>query len=215
MSKLSNYHSGERPDLIEFTNRNARTILEIGGGYGGFAKNFSPDAEYYLVDPVASKIQGQIPVNLRIFSSTYDQVQSKIPEGYFDMIICNDVLEHMVDHRIFLEQVKSKLKPDSGRLLLSVPNVFQIKTLSNLIIRRDWFYEESGLFDKTHVVFFTKKSIARLIVDAGYEIQKISLINLHAWKPGQNLCKFLIERFLSFFLGREMLYSHIAILAKR
>lgn len=215
MSNLNNYFDGDRPDLIQFINQDARTILEIGGGYGGFSKNFAIDAEYYLVDPVTSRIQTPMPENFTLFSSTYDQVESKIPDGYFDMVICNDVLEHMVQHMDFLIQVKSKLKPTSGRLLISVPNVFQIKTLANLIVRRDWLYEESGLFDKTHVVFFTRKSIARLVANSGYEIEKICLINLHVWKPGQSILKYLLERFLSIFLGREMLYSQIVVLARR
>ena len=43
-------------------------------------------------------------------------------DGAFDLIVCNDVIEHLVDPDTFLEQVRRVLAP-GGHLVLSTPNL--------------------------------------------------------------------------------------------
>jgi hypothetical protein len=41
----------------------------------------------------------------------------------------------------------------------------------NLLIKKDWKYQQHGIMDFTHMRFFTQKSIRRMYEDAGYEVK--------------------------------------------
>jgi hypothetical protein len=49
--------------------------------------------------------------------------------------------------------------------------------------KRQWQYEENGIFDKTHLRFFTEKSIIDMFESLGFKILKMQGINaLSSWK---------------------------------
>ena len=56
-----------------------------------------------------------------------------------------------------------------GLLLVSVPNVANITVRLSLLFGR-FEYTERSILDKTHLRFFTRKSVRRMIEKAGYEI---------------------------------------------
>jgi len=69
--------------------------------------------------------------------------------------------------------LKCMLAPN-GILVGSIPNVRFWGNLINLLVRRDWKYEESGVLDRTHLRFFTAKSFRRLMHGTGYELVKMA-----------------------------------------
>lgn len=93
-----------------------------------------------------------------------------MPDGYFDLVVCNDVLEHMADPQKALATIRAKMAAD-GRLVGSLPNVRSVWVLLDLLFRRDWRYRESGVLDSTHLRFFTFKSARRLLTESGFEIE--------------------------------------------
>ncbi len=46
----------------------------------------------------------------------------------------------------------------------SVPNVRYFKNLFDLLVLRDWDYKDSGVLDRTHLRYFTLKSLRRSLV---------------------------------------------------
>jgi SAM-dependent methyltransferase len=112
----------------------------------------------------------------------YDNISGLIPDNYFDLVICNDVIEHMPDHESFLSSIKTKIK-DDGCLIGSIPNVRFYKNLIRLMVFRDWKYEDSGTLDRTHMRFFTEKSIKRTLDDIGYTIDFFKGINSAIKRP--------------------------------
>jgi hypothetical protein len=40
-------------------------------------------------------------------------------------------------------------------------------------VRKDWKYEDSGILDRTHLKFFTQKSILRMFRESGYDVVSI------------------------------------------
>lgn len=173
---MENYFDGGRSDLKKFIPANVHTVLEIGCGEGGFRESFSTSVEYWGVEP--NKKVGVIAESKlhKVFNATYEEVEEYIPDSYFDLIVCNDVIEHMVDHDKFLEHIKSKMKSD-GSLLISIPNVRYIYNLYNLIFKKDWQYEDQGILDKTHLRFFTRKSLINSLLRHGYKIESFEGVN--------------------------------------
>ena len=86
----------------------------------------------------------------------------------FDIVSFNDVLEHIVDPWATLEAVKGWLSP-SGVVLAAIPNVQWLPVVIGLVMGR-WDYEETGILDRTHVRFFTRKTIMDMFAGCGYEV---------------------------------------------
>lgn len=101
-----------------------------------------------------------------------EQMEFPFPEDDFDFIILGDVLEHLIDPWQFLSRVKKYLKP-TGRIIATMPNVRCWKVVYPLVFRGQWVYEEYGVLDKSHLRFFTKRTMLSLFRDAGLTVHKI------------------------------------------
>jgi len=88
----------------------------------------------------------------------------------FDAIVCGDVLEHLTDPLQTLTALTHYLAP-AGRVVISVPNVAHLLIrLSLLVGRFDYF--DRGILDRSHLRFFTERSLKRLIRAAGLRITR-------------------------------------------
>ena len=75
--------------------------------------------------------------------------------------MANDVIEHVVDTKNFISLMHQKLSRN-GVLVLSVPNIRQIRTGYYIYIRGVFPRNKSGLFDETHLRWFCKRDIVSL-----------------------------------------------------
>src|SRR5262249_9620570 len=92
-------------------------------------------------------------------------------EGLFDYIICADVLEHLRDpHRLLLE-CRDHLAP-GGTLVASLPNSAHWYFRWNVLMGR-FPQHERGLFDSTHLHFYTWDGWVSLLARSGFEIRKV------------------------------------------
>ena len=112
----------------------------------------------------------------KVLVGRFDAVQADIPIRYFDLVVCNDVIEHMEDPESFLRAIRERLV-SGGHVLASIPNVRHWEVLWQLLVSKDWRYVQSGTLDRTHVRFFTEKSVRRLFEQAGFLIERESGIN--------------------------------------
>ncbi|MBY0430143.1 MAG: class I SAM-dependent methyltransferase, partial [Rhodospirillales bacterium] len=81
--------------------------------------------------------------------------------------------EHVADSEGLLAMASRRLRP-GGTLVLSVPNVQYWPVLKGLL-EGHWTYTEAGVLDRTHLRFFTRESLIRLIHGAGLEITGAAL----------------------------------------
>jgi 2-polyprenyl-3-methyl-5-hydroxy-6-metoxy-1,4-benzoquinol methylase len=94
---------------------------------------------------------------------------------YFDYIIFGDVLEHLNAPDKVLIKIREYMKKNS-KLIISVSNIMHISVLLPLL-RGEFHYEEAGILDKTHIKFFTLKSIISMLVQCGYAPETYININ--------------------------------------
>jgi SAM-dependent methyltransferase len=207
--KDESYYVLSRPELRQFLPRSISnmSILEIGCGAGNFIYNIPNCKEYWGIEPNKSMaLQAKKKLNFVLVGSFMD-VESQIPSKHFDLIVCNDVIEHMDDVDGFLERIKKKLKPD-GFIAGSIPNVRFIENILRFLVQRDWKYTEWGILDKTHLRFFTEKSLRRLFVQNGYSIDIFRRINPVRLKY-KSIKSFILNLILwisANLLGRDSLY---------
>src|SRR4029077_8783598 len=97
-----------------------------------------------------------------------EEVKRSLGERRFDVIIFADVLEHLAWPIGVLRGYLDLLK-DGGNVIVSLPNVGLWSVRVNLLLGR-FHYEETGVLDRTHLRFFTRRSARELIEKAGLEI---------------------------------------------
>lgn len=83
----------------------------------------------------------------------------------FDVVLCGDVLEHLRDPWSTLRALAAL----GGLVVLSVPNVAHW-TGRRALLRGRFPYAAHGLFDRTHLRFFTRASARALAEGAGLTI---------------------------------------------
>ena len=170
------YHRLSRQEVTQFLPKRYTTVLEIGCGEGAFVTNLDQFCETWGVDLNMNATRKASERMNRVLTGQYKSVNNKLPDNYFDLIICNDVIEHMDDHDWFLESIKEKMK-HNGYLVGSIPNVRYFKNLHRLLVKKDWKYREKGILDKTHKRFFTEKSLKRTFREHGFIIEYFKGIN--------------------------------------
>lgn len=148
-------------------------VLEVGCGSGAFVDHLRRPSEVWGVEPNADAGEVAAQKMHRVLVGRYDQVARDLPEAYFDLVVCNDVIEHMDDHDAFLEAIKTKMRP-GGCIVGSIPNVRHVTALFKLLALKDWRYSGSGILDRTHLRFFTEKSLRRTLQEHGYAIEMLS-----------------------------------------
>jgi 2-polyprenyl-3-methyl-5-hydroxy-6-metoxy-1,4-benzoquinol methylase len=83
----------------------------------------------------------------------------------FDVVLCLDVLEHLVEPLPVLRRLASMLTP-TGILVASIPNVTHAAVRLQLLDGK-FTYTDTGLLDRTHVRFFDRDEVGKLFADAG------------------------------------------------
>ena len=101
----------------------------------------------------------------------------------FDYIVCGDVLEHLNNPLSILDILKTYLKP-TGSIIASIPNIAHSSIKANLLCD-DFTYTNIGLLDKTHIRFFTYKTIYKELSKRHWLILKCNFtyIDINGWQP--------------------------------
>jgi 2-polyprenyl-3-methyl-5-hydroxy-6-metoxy-1,4-benzoquinol methylase len=173
--------------------------LEIGCAAGLFSESL-PAQEHWGVEPVAEVAAQARARGLKVFTGFYSDVEKELPDGHFDLIIANDVIEHMPNHELFLRSIRAKLAP-GGRFVGSVPNIRSLATLLRLVLAKDWKYTEDGVLDRTHLRFFTARSLRRCLAECGYEVEALAgLRSIFRVDPGISMPKTVLNWMVATFV---------------
>ena len=206
---MNKYYTYARPEMVLFIPRDSKKILDIGCGEGLFLALLKKEGNMETwgveINPEIAEVAQR---NLdKVLAGDILEVVQDIPDLYFDCIVFNDVLEHMVNPDIILTKIKVKLNTD-GVIVCSIPNVRHIRVLRDLLIKKQWKYEDLGILDKTHLRFFTKKSIIDMFNGLGYQIIKIEGICATKW------WKFIFFNILTLGFFADSRYMQFACIVK-
>lgn len=175
--KDKSYYANARQEMLQFIPDTAKVVLEVGCGEGKFSSFLvERGIETWAIEPNPQSASSARNKLHKVFTGSIDEKLSELPENYFDVVVMNDVLEHLTEPWEDIQKLKSKLK-DQGVFVSSIPNVRYAKNLFNVLFKKDWKYTDDRILDITHYRFFTKKSIRRLFEENGYKVQKMKGIN--------------------------------------
>lgn len=176
---VDTYYVADRLEMIKLLPANAERILELGCGLGAFgaAVKRKRGAEYWAIEYNSTVAKTAEQVLDRVLVGDADELIPDLPDDYFDAVVCNDVLEHLSYPGKTLERLRPKLCA-KGVVVSSIPNIRYLPALSRIVFQRDFPAEDEGIFDRTHLRFFTRKSIRRMFDEAGYDMTSMKGINM-------------------------------------
>ena len=209
-NKSNTYYKNTREEMLEFFPTNAKTVLDIGCGEGAFASLIKEKfkTETWGIEYMEDHGKQAEKSLDKVFIGPCENFIEDLPDNYFDVIYCNDVLEHLVDPEWVLEKLQPKLS-EQGIIISSIPNMRYHSALKKLVINKSWEYERSGVMDKTHLRWFTKKSIKNMYERLGYEVLTHKGINkTRSIKP-------YLYNIPLLFTATDMFYVQYATVAKK
>lgn len=119
----------------------------------------------------------------------------------YDLVICSHVLEHIAYPEKLLLDIKHVMK-ESAILIVALPNLMHYKSRLKLLFGR-FEYEETGIWDSTHLRWYTFSSGSKLLERNGYEI-------VRSWVDGE-IPAFRLFRFVPNAVRKKLFNSLIRI----
>lgn len=183
-TKAADYFGTARHELAPHVPATSRRVLEIGcgdGTTGALLKSRSPALEVVGVE-MAERAAASARTRLdAVHIGDIEKLELPYPRGHFDVIIAADVLEHLVDPWSALRSLTDLLAPE-GRVVTSIPNVRHWRVVVPLVLLGRWTYTESGLLDRTHLRFFTRRTMLEMLEGAGLTVATVEpLGRLSRW----------------------------------
>lgn len=167
--KEQNYFTAARYEVLDLAPEFSKGVLEIGCGTG------------QTLSLLKNKGRCLNTVGVELFESAAEEarkvldcvhnidIEKERVVGTYELIVAMDVLEHLVDPWSVLKKLVEENLVDGGVLIASIPNVRHYSVIAN-ILKGKFDYATSGILDKTHLRFFTKKSMFALYNSAGLDV---------------------------------------------
>lgn len=181
METQTGYYGHPRREMEPFVPAAAAAVLDIGCGAGAFAATLRQARPGRQLEIWGVEI---MPEAAALARGAVDQVLvgdavvrvAEMPDGRFDCVVLNDVLEHLAEPAPLLRQARRVLRP-GGALVASLPNVRYFFNVWDLAVRGRWDYADEGILDRTHLRFYTRSSLQRLFEGEGFEVERMQGIN--------------------------------------
>ncbi len=191
MDAIKPYYQQQRDEMLTYIPTGVAHTLEIGCGAGSFSAQIKHDlgAETWGVEyqPEAAALAAQKLDH--VLTGSVEAILPTLPRHFFDCIIFNDVLEHLVDPYTTLVEVQPLLTLN-GVIVASIPNIRHWPEFVDYTWRGNWNYRDDGVLDRTHLRFFTRRSIGNTLNKCGYQAVTIEGINPYHSR-GQRLATLL------------------------
>jgi trans-aconitate methyltransferase len=148
-------------------------IVDVGCGCGANAREVrrrKPGAYLLGIEPnpqaAALAAQSCDAVHVGELASWLEQAP---PDARFDAVVLSDVVEHVADPVSFLRGLGAAPALRQAIFIVSVPNyAVWYNRLRTMAGRFD--YRWSGLYDRTHLRFYTRRSVRELLAYCGFEL---------------------------------------------
>ncbi|HEY1446908.1 MAG TPA: class I SAM-dependent methyltransferase, partial [Caulobacteraceae bacterium] len=169
-AKSEAYYGAARRDWLDQMphDRNLR-VLELGCGSGATGALALSEGRC-VAWGVAIERHGPAAtqaacVLTQVIEGDIDRLDLPLAEEGFDLLVMGQVLEHLPNPEAVLARLARFLKP-AGVALASTPNIGHWRSVAGLVAGR-FDYEAEGVMDRTHLKWFTPRSLRRAFEGAG------------------------------------------------
>lgn len=166
IDKSEDYFAHARREIAPLLPQRCGRVLEIGCGSGetlGWLRRDQRASRTVGVEISEAAAQRARAHADEVHCLDFERVELPVANSQFDVILCLDVLEHMVNPWRVVDRLVSQHLGPGGTLIVSLPNVRHYSVLLPLLFQGRWDYQDAGLLDRTHLRFFTRDTAVRLL----------------------------------------------------
>lgn len=206
-------YESARPEVLAVVPSEARNVLEFGcstGALGASLKARQPARVLGVeIDPDYADLATD-RLDRVVRASVEDFLDGPVPpEAPFDCLVVADVLEHLVDPWTALRRAVEHLQPGAS-VVLSIPNVLYWPELLRIARTRRWPRDSAGIFDRTHLRWFTELDAVELLESAGLTVVKSAPITYGDGPKGRLHRALLRTPLRAFQMGQHLLRAERA-----
>lgn len=151
---------------------NRAKILDIGIGTGIASRlSRSKDFVFFGVEPNPEWARATKDAYKDIFIGTLEEIPDTFL-GDFDAILLMDILEHTPKPQESLQRLVNSQSKDTF-FFISVPNIANLWVRLSLLFGK-FDYTDNGILDRTHLTFFTRKTLFAMLDAVGLEILDVT-----------------------------------------
>lgn len=195
----------------------SRRLLDVGCGDGAFGVLVQGKvAEVHGIEWAERAIEQAQTRGIQIRRCDLNRESFPYADSWFDAVACLDVIEHVLDPRRLLHEIRRVLRP-GGVLILTTPNLRYVHFLSRLLFKGRFprTSNDPEGYDGGHLHYFTFGDLGTLLTEANFgAIEEYGLYRwarLSFWGKAKEAIKSLLgDRF-----KREFFSSAVVIRARR
>jgi 2-polyprenyl-3-methyl-5-hydroxy-6-metoxy-1,4-benzoquinol methylase len=162
-----------RRDMMLFDPAEVSSVLDVGcytGATGAYLKSVNPALRLVGLDVVEEALHQARSIYGEAHLVDLDRpgALSCLGGAKFDVILLGDVLEHLKTPEAALTVLADHLSL-RGRIICSLPNIQFWEAIATIVVGR-FPRRPAGIFDHTHLRFFTKHEALALFAAANTEV---------------------------------------------
>jgi SAM-dependent methyltransferase len=148
------------------------SVLDIGCGRGDNAEHLKKRGA--VVDGITISEQELEQAKFFLRTGVLHNAEKGLPEAVksnkYDVVICSHVIEHLQYPQQLLEDIQQVMTSESI-FIVALPNIMHYRSRWQLV-KGNFNYQETGIWDNTHVKWYTYKSGIELLSAHGFQVVK-------------------------------------------
>ncbi|MCP3728300.1 class I SAM-dependent methyltransferase [Paraburkholderia sp. CNPSo 3272] len=157
--------------MLKLMPASARRVVEVGCSSGALAREYrklNPAVHYTGIEIVPAYAEMAREHCDRVIDVDIEQVPVEKLRTDFDADcwVFGDVLEHLYDPWALLKKIRGSMDR-GGCVVACIPNAQHWSVQARLSIG-DFRYQDSGLFDRTHIRWFSRVTMLEMFRNAGF-----------------------------------------------
>lgn len=172
--KLNTHYFGTHQIIArQINNISGETVLDVGCNEG-YLKTVVGKKKWYGIDfSMEALKKAKKNGYKKVIHSDLNKLSKLKSLQRFNIIVFGDVLEHLVDPSKTINYFVTRHLKKGRTVIVSLPNVAHLPIRISLLVGK-FNYTQSGILDKTHLHFFTKKTAINFCEKSGLTVKKIS-----------------------------------------
>ncbi|MFX1453245.1 MAG: class I SAM-dependent methyltransferase [Promethearchaeota archaeon] len=174
-------------------------LVDLGCGEGHFTARFLKfinSDNLYGLDYSISAIKKAKSAFQDIEFCVADVFDLPYPDGYFDIVVCNNLIEHIENPVLLLKNIKRILKKD-GHIIISTPSRYRLDNVARIIQGK-----RIQLISKYHVTEYSVGQIIELLSYSGFKIKTIISKSITKSNGIKKTITNIIVKIIKFFIQR-------------
>ncbi|GAB4214414.1 MAG: hypothetical protein Fur007_10550 [Rhodoferax sp.] len=184
--KAASYFAHARTDIAPLLPAQCSRVLELGCGAGatlGWLRQARRVTHCVGIEIAADAAERARAHADQVYCLNFEHQRLPEPQAPFDLVLCLDVLEHLMDPWAMVDRLVREHLAPGGTLVVSLPNVRHYSVVGPLVFQGRWDYADAGLLDRTHIRFFTRRSALALLQHPHLAPARYHANGFTGWRP--------------------------------